>query len=318
MEQEQKPDKYGYVTPRSNQPVTTDAVLFNRSASSAAEVRARQLENAERKSRSLPGGVSQAEVLEQAIRQSVISGKISGKEASQFLQKLEISPRGLEERRGSTGSKASISTASSSGSSSSGVSSGHELGPRDEPFEGTSIEEEEEEDTRLSRAEILGHLNRPKDEPPTPPRPDYHQRDKTTGSSDSSSRRHRYKTAPVETKDLPGLLSASGSRLPAPVQRRSSSPGGVGCNAQLKEPSSERQRPPEPIPESTPPKVAPRPSPRPPLSTPSDATRSPAPIPPSERVRHAGVAVLPMPTAKGTPPPQPPRRPPRSPRNLNY
>ena len=45
------------MTPRSNQPVTTDAVLFNRSASSAAEVRARQLENAERKSRSLPGGM---------------------------------------------------------------------------------------------------------------------------------------------------------------------------------------------------------------------------------------------------------------------
>ena len=38
-------------------------------------------------------GVSQADLLEQAIRQSVISGKISGKEASQFLQKLEISVR---------------------------------------------------------------------------------------------------------------------------------------------------------------------------------------------------------------------------------
>ena len=47
--------------------------------------------------------------------------------------------------------------------------------------------------------------------------------------TDSSSRRHRHKTAPVETKDLPGLLSASGSRLPAPVQRRSSSPGIVAC-----------------------------------------------------------------------------------------
>ena len=34
-----------------------DAMLFNRSASSAAEVRARQLANAERKSRSLPGGM---------------------------------------------------------------------------------------------------------------------------------------------------------------------------------------------------------------------------------------------------------------------
>ena len=42
---------------RSNQPVTMDVVLFNRSASSAAEVRARQLADAERKSRSLPGGM---------------------------------------------------------------------------------------------------------------------------------------------------------------------------------------------------------------------------------------------------------------------
>ena len=59
LKTEQKPDKYGYVTPRerSNQPVTMDVVLFNRSASSAAEVRARQLADAERKSRSLPGGM---------------------------------------------------------------------------------------------------------------------------------------------------------------------------------------------------------------------------------------------------------------------
>ena len=176
LKTEQKPDKYGYVTPRerSNQPVTMDVVLFNRSASSASEVRARQLADAERKSRSLPGGmyfkdkswkiycddhsslskislsrskfsswctvtiqvdflqsvkwwladtihtqfeivitlshmlfkvhvigilsflpfwhlsgVSQVDILEQAIRQSVISGKISDKEASQFLQKLD-------------------------------------------------------------------------------------------------------------------------------------------------------------------------------------------------------------------------------------
>ena len=67
-----------------------------------------------------------------------------------------------------------------------------------------------------------------------------------------------------------------------------------------KETSSERQRLPEPISESTT-KVPPRLPPRPPLSPPSDATRSPALIPPSERsrVREAGVPVLPMPTAKG-------------------
>jgi len=53
---EQTPDSFGYVKPTSNRPVNQDAVLFNRSASSAAAIRAKQLEN-ERKTQSLPAGM---------------------------------------------------------------------------------------------------------------------------------------------------------------------------------------------------------------------------------------------------------------------
>jgi len=53
---EQGPDSFGYVKPTSNRPVSQDAFLFNRSASSAAAIRAKQLEN-ERKNQSLRAGV---------------------------------------------------------------------------------------------------------------------------------------------------------------------------------------------------------------------------------------------------------------------
>ena len=56
-ETEETPDKFGYMTLKSNRPVTSDAVFFNRSASSSAEVRARQLGNIQRQTQSLPVGM---------------------------------------------------------------------------------------------------------------------------------------------------------------------------------------------------------------------------------------------------------------------
>lgn len=51
---EQTPDSFGYVRPTSNQPVNRDAILFNRSASNAAAIRAKHIKQYERQTNTLP------------------------------------------------------------------------------------------------------------------------------------------------------------------------------------------------------------------------------------------------------------------------
>ena len=50
----QTPDNFGYVKPTSNQPFDPDLKEFYRSASSAADIRAKQLEKLTGKTKSLP------------------------------------------------------------------------------------------------------------------------------------------------------------------------------------------------------------------------------------------------------------------------
>lgn len=321
-DQVQMPDSFGYVKPTSNRPVNRDAILFNRSASNAAAIRAKQIETCERmrpaQSKStLPAtsDLSPEDAMKRMIEQRVKSGNLTDWEASEMLAKLGFSshqevPPPVNPRRGSTSSKSSTSTTSSTGSSGISVGSHHELMSH---TQSTDVAEDDE-DTHVSRSEILSQLksSRKVEEdggvPPPPPQPDYEDKEKHAGRRQKS--RSRTKTAPVDGRDMQGLQNEELSpapHTPPRVQRRQSSPiMGAGSDFQSRE-SLGRGQPISEFGQCEPPKATPRPVSRRPMPAPL--------VPPAERisavVRQAGVPVLPQltPVQDSSPPPVPRRGP---------
>ncbi|XP_078359881.1 uncharacterized protein LOC144644296 [Oculina patagonica] len=300
-------DYVGYDKPKSNLPVHPDPAFY-RSASSAAAIRAKQIEM-ERKTKSLPpprgGNLSQLDI-QSAFQQSVADGKLTQEEVAELMTKMGISSEtapSIRRRQGSTSSKSSTSTTSSSGSS--GVSSGHEYTRQQEP-DHEAFEEEEEIHGTLTdlfpdlkqKAKDISAKAESLDVPPPVPQPDYNK-----GSPGLKKRHPRSYTAPVKQEDLPAGVSTS---TPPPVIRRRSEPQSTGLGIQPK--ISFKKNPPEPLP-TRPPAPIPEPDVPRPLKSPPPPTapRRPMQSPPFDSSRPSmGIPVFP-----DTPPPQTPQRAPR-------
>ncbi|XP_020614659.1 phosphoinositide 3-kinase adapter protein 1-like isoform X2 [Orbicella faveolata] len=318
------PEHFGYVKPRSNLPVNPDPAFY-RSASNAAAVRAKEIEN-ERKVRSLPpskGAMSSLDLLQSTLQQNVAEGNLTEEEVAKLMKKMRISgavtgPKSssLTPRRGSTSSRSSTSTTSSSGSYSSGISSGHEF--TQHPERDGYYKEDEEIHGNLQ--DLFPQLKQSgkicNDIPPPVPQPDYDKEEKTARSYGKRKDHSRSRTTPVNREDIQAGLSSTSTPPQTFARRRSEPPPtGSGLDVQSKllpktylpQPS---ERPPAPIPESE--------SSRPPKSPPA-----PAPTPRS-KMPPMGIPVFPEGPAPPTPqrvlPPstlqrdQPPPTPQRIPR----
>lgn len=325
----QTPDNFGYVKPTSNQPVDPDLKEFYRSASSAADIRAKQLEKLTGKTKSLPPArpvTSQADsrsLMQMLINERVLSGDLSEKEASDVILKLRLSTN-QDSTIARTPSVSSRSSTSTTSSHSSGISINSEPGMNSEVMVPDAVADEgEEEDLCQSRDDILKELRNSKkgDCPPPPlPPPDYEQ---SQGRRQRPRPHRRAQTSPVEGADLQGISNKSESQQPvvAPrVQRRQSAPlPGPSSDFKTKESGRIGQLP---IPEATqqePQNTAPRhAAQRRPLPTPSSEDSRPPPERLPDSVRQTGVSVLPSPRVPESPPPLVPRRgqmpPSRSPR----
>ncbi|XP_067038678.1 uncharacterized protein [Acropora muricata] len=315
---EQTPDSFGYVKPTSNRPADQTTKDFNRSASNAAAIRARQLGLEKKSQLSMTAGVtSQADrknMLQMLLSEFVESGELPENFVTDVGNKLQFSPSNQERTRcPSICSRSSTSTISSG---SSGISMGSETDGNSEAFFGDAQDHYGDEETHQSRSDLLSELGSStaaKSNPPPLPKPDYH---KPQGRQENPRQLRRAATSPVE--EMQAKLNSQeqpAARPPVPRRHISAPPSMTspdcpskelrkGGKSHILEVTQEEHR-------SGPMQ---RPVPRRPQPTPSPEDSRPLPpdrLPAS--VRQGGISVLPSPRAPDSAPPVAPRRGPMPP-----
>lgn len=313
---EQTPDSFGYVKPTSNRPADQTTKDFNRSASNAAAIRARQLGLEKKSQLSMTAGVtSQADrknMLQMLLNEFVESGELSENFVTDVGNKLQFSPSNQERTRcPSISSRSSTSTISSG---SSGISMGSETDGNSEAFFGDAPDHYgEDQETHQSLRELRSSTAA-KSNPPPLPKPDYH---KPQGRQENPRPLRRAAASPVE--EIQAMLNSQeqpAARPPVP-RRQISAPLSAMTSPDC--PSKElRKGGKSPVLEVTQEQhrgvPMQRPIPRRPQPTPSSEDSRPLPpdrLPAS--VRQGGISVLPSLRAPDSAPPVAPRRGPMPP-----
>lgn len=299
---EQTPDSFGYVKPTSNRPADQTTKDFNRSASNAAAIRARQLGLEKKSQLSMTAGVtSQADrknMLKMLLNEFVESGDLPENFVTDVDNKLQFSPSNQERTRcPSISSRSSTSTVSSG---SSGISMGSETDGNSEAFFGDAPDHYDEQETHQSRSDILSELKISMNPPPLP-KPDYH---KPQGRQENPRPPRKAATPPVE--EMPAILNLPEQPPARPhVPRRQSAPIPAITSPDCPPKVTPEERRGVPMQRSVPRRPQPTPS--------SEDSR---PLPPDKlpaSVRSGGFPVFPSPRAPDSAPPVAPRRGPMPP-----
>ncbi|KAK2563947.1 Phosphoinositide 3-kinase adapter protein 1 [Acropora cervicornis] len=332
---EQTPDSFGYVKPTSNRPADQTTKDFNRSASNAAAIRARQLGLEKKSQLSMTAGVtSQADrknMLQMLLNEFVESGELPENFVTDVGNKLQFSPSNQNDKH-------CMWFCATISSGSSGISMGSETDGNSEStgayfilytiavilkikiskvttfkFFLASVVAR----THQSRSDILSELGSStgaKSNPPPLPKPDYH---KPQGRQENPRPLRRAATSPVE--EMQAMLNSQeqpAARPPVP-RRHISAPLPAmtspdcpskelrkGGKSHILEVTQEEHRG---VPMQRPVPRRPQPTPSPEDSRPLPPDRLPA------SVRQGGISVLPSPRAPDSAPPVAPRRGPMPP-----
>lgn len=309
---EQTPDSFGYVKPTSNRPADQTTKDFNRSASNAAAIRARQLGLDKKSQLSMTAGVtSQADrknMLQMLLNEFVESGELPENFVTDVGNKLQFSPSNQERTRcPSISSRSSTSTISSG---SSGISMGSETDGNSEAFFGDAPDHYgEDQETHQSLSELRSSTAA-KSNPPPLPKPDYH---KPQGRQENPRPLRRAATPPGE--EMQAMLNSQeqpAARPPVPRRHISAPPSAMtfpDCPSKelRKGGKSHTQEEHRGVPMQRPVARRPQPTPSPEDSRPLPPDRLPA------SVRQGGISVLPSPRAPDSAPPVAPRRGPMPP-----